>query len=227
MEARSRTHDDHGTHAISFSSISPRTTRAVVRIGFIGAGTVAQAIAAHATRAGHQVVLSNSRTPETLLDLAVGLGRGASAGTPQEAATADLAVLAVPWPLVRPALARVPDWSGRILIDATNQFADGKSIPDDLGDETGSEVVARHPPGASVVKAFNTLYASELAADPLRTGGRMLLFYSGDYADANQLLDDFAASIGFAPVGIGGLRNGGRLMQIGGPLSGLHAVRLA
>jgi predicted dinucleotide-binding enzyme len=198
-----------------------------LRIGFIGAGTVAQAIAAHATLAGHQVVLSNSRGPETLRDVALGLGLGASAGTPQEAATADLVVLAVPWPLVRPALAQVSDWSGRILIDATNQFADGKGIPDDLGDETGSEVVARHAPGASVVKAFNTLYGSELAADPGRTGGRMLLFYSGDHAYANQLLDDFAAGIGFAPVGIGGLRDGGRLMQIGGPLSGLHAVRLA
>jgi hypothetical protein len=196
-----------------------------MRIGFIGAGTVAQAIAAHATLAGHQVVLSNSRGPETLRDVALGLG--VSAGTPREAATADLVVLAVPWPLVRPALAQVPDWSGRILIDATNQFADGKGIPADLGDETGSEVVARHAPGASVVKAFNTLYGSELAADPRRTGGRMLLFYSGDHAYANQLLDDFAASVGFAPVLIGGLRDGGRLMQIGGPLSGLHAVRLA
>jgi hypothetical protein len=225
MEARSRTHDSHGTHVISFSSISSRTTGAVVRIGFIGAGTVAQAIAAHATLAGHQVVLSNSRGAETLRDVALGLG--ASAGTPREAATADLVVLAVPWPLVRPALAQVPDWSERILIDATNQFADGKGIPDALGDETGSEVVARHAPGASVVKAFNTLYGSELAADPRRTGGRMLLFYSGDHAYPNQLLDDFAASIGFAPVLIGGLRDGGRLMQIGGPLSGLHAVRLA
>jgi predicted dinucleotide-binding enzyme len=225
MAARSRTHDAHGAHVISFSSISSRTTGAVVRIGFIGAGTVAQAIAAHATLAGHQVLLSNSRGPETLRDLALGLG--ASAGTPQEAATADLVVLAVPWPLVRPALAQVPDWSGRILIDATNQFADGKGIPDDLGDETGSEVVARHARGASVVKAFNTLYGSELVADPRRTGGRMLLFYSGDHAYANQRLDDFAASIGFAAVRIGGLRDGGRLMQIGGPLSGLHAVRLA
>jgi hypothetical protein len=226
MEARSRTHDSHGTHPISFSSISSQTTGAVVRIGFIGAGTVAQAIAAHATLAGHQVVLSNSRGPETLHDVALRLGLGVSADTPREAATADLVVLAVPWPLIGPALAQVPDWS-EILIDATNQFADGKGIPDDLGDETGSEVVARHAPGASVVKAFNTLYGSELAADPRRTGGRMLLFYSGDHAYANQLLDDFAASIGFAPVLIGGLRDGGRLMQIGRPLSGLHAVRLA
>jgi hypothetical protein len=198
-----------------------------MRIGFIGAGTVAQAIAAHATLAGHQVILSNSRAPETVHDVVLELGRGVSAGTPQKAATADLVVLAVPWPLVRLALAQVPDWSGRILIDATNQFADGKGIPDDLGDETGSEVVASHAPGARVVKAFNTLYGSELAADPRRPGGRMLLFYSGDHAYANQQLDDFAASIGFAPVGIGGLRDGGRLMQIGGPLSGLHAVRLA
>jgi hypothetical protein len=198
-----------------------------MRIGFIGAGTVAQAIAAHATLAGHQVVLSNSRGPETLDDVVLRLGRGVSAGTPQQAATTDLVVLAVPWLLVRPALAQVPDWSGRILIDATNQFADGRSIPDDLGGDTGSKVVAKVAAGASVVKAFNTLYGSELAAHPLRSGGRMLLFYAGDHAHANQELDDFAASIGFVLVRIGGLRDGGRPMQITGPLSGLHAVRLA
>lgn len=132
-----------------------------MRIGFIGAGTVAQAIAAHALGSGHQVILSNSRGPETLRDLVSTLGSGATGGTPEQAAAADLVVLAVPWPAVRPALEQVADRTGCVLVDATNQFADGRSVPDELGDATGSDVVAALARGANVVKAFGTLSVNE------------------------------------------------------------------
>ena len=207
-------------------SVSAKTPRSVARVGFIGAGTVAEAIAAHALRAGCQVVLSNSRGPETLEDLVDRLGSGAAAGTAEQAAQADVIVLAVPWPVVRAALEQVNDWTGRVLVDATNQFADGRSVPDDLGETTGSEVIAALADGAKVVKAFGTLYGPQMAADPRRDGGRLLLFYAGDDDDANRAVRDFATRIGFAAVRIGGLRDGGRLMQLGGPLSGLHAIRL-
>lgn len=197
-----------------------------MQLGFIGAGTVAQAIARHAVRTGSDVVLSNSRGPASLAEVVEALGASARAGTPDEAAASDVVVLAVPWPAVPDALATVSDWTGRTLIDATNQFdANGAAVH--LGDDTGSELVARHAPGADVVKAFNTLYGREMAADPRREGGRLLLFYAGDREPAWQRVHDLADGFGFAPLRIGGLRDGGRLMQVDrGPLSGLHAIAL-
>lgn len=94
-----------------------------MKIGTLGAGTVAQAIARHAVAHGHQVVLSNSRGPASLAGLADELGPLAHAGTPKEAAAAELVVLAVGWPRIPDAVAGLPPFDGRIVIDATNQFA--------------------------------------------------------------------------------------------------------
>jgi hypothetical protein len=95
----------------------------------------------------------------------------------------------------------------------------------DLGDLTGSEYVASLLPGARVVKAFNTLYGRYIAADPVHDAGRQLLFLAGDDPAARTQVADLAAAWGFAPVDLGSLREGGRLMQLGGPLSGLHALK--
>ncbi|MBF6340846.1 MULTISPECIES: NADPH-dependent F420 reductase [Nocardia] len=189
-----------------------------MNFGTIGAGTVAQAVAGHLVTAGHKVTLSNSRGPDTLLDVVTRLGPLASAGTADEAAAADMVFLTVMWPQVGDALAGLPEWDGRILVDTTNAFAD-------LEVETASEFVAERAPGARVVKAFNTLYAQYIAADPRHTEGRQLLFYAGDDEAAKADFHTVADGIGFAPVDAGSLRDGGRLMQIGGPLSALHALR--
>jgi len=76
-----------------------------------------------------------------------------------------------------------------------------------------------------VVKAFNTLYGHYIAADPVHHNGRQLLFLAGDDMGAKSQVTDMAAAWGFAPVDMGSLREGGRLMQLGGPLSGLHALK--
>jgi hypothetical protein len=198
-----------------------------MKIGTIGAGTVAQAIARHAVRHGHQVVLSNSRGPASLADLAEDLGPLASAGTPGEAAVAELVVLAVGWPQIPDAVGAVASFDGRIVIDASNQFASPppRARPADLGELTGSEYVASLMPGARVVKAFNTLYGQYIAADPRHEAGRQVLFLAGDDTDAKTTVKDLTAEFGFAPVDLGSLREGGRLMQLGGPLSGLHALK--
>ena len=93
-----------------------------MRIGFLGAGEVAQAFAIHLLNAGHEVLLSNSRGPGSLTQLVSTLGKGAKAATMDEAAKAPMVVLAVPWPKVEAVLGKLPDWEGRILIDATNHF---------------------------------------------------------------------------------------------------------
>jgi 8-hydroxy-5-deazaflavin:NADPH oxidoreductase len=128
-----------------------------MKIGIIGAGGIGQAFAAQAVKAGYAVVLSNSRSPESLATVVGALGVRATAGTRQEAARADVVVLAVPWQQVAAALADLPPWNGGILIDATNPV----ELPDfrlaNLGDRTSSEVVASMAPGARVVKTANTL----------------------------------------------------------------------
>jgi 8-hydroxy-5-deazaflavin:NADPH oxidoreductase len=136
-------------------------------------------------------------------------------------------LLAIPWTKVPAALEGLPDWGGTVLIDATNQFVSVTPtvVIDDLGDETGSERVASLAPGARVVKAFNTLFARVLAADPRHDAGRQVVFYAGDDADAKTRFRELAEAFGFATVDLGSLHEGGRLMQPGAPLSGLHVLK--
>src|SRR5438309_5922212 len=158
-----------------------------MRIGIIGAGGIAQAVAKQALSAGYEVMLSNSRGPETLKAVVQRLGAGAAAGSVLEAAQADLVVLAVPWSNVAKALEGLPDWNGCILIDATNP-TDGP--PDfklaDLGGKTSSQVVASLAPGARVVKALNTLIVANLSADPREAGVRRVLSMSADETPAKS-----------------------------------------
>ncbi|MEU4596499.1 NAD(P)-binding domain-containing protein [Nocardia sp. NPDC023988] len=198
-----------------------------MKIGMLGAGEVAQAIARHAIRHGHEVVLSNSRGPASLAPLVKDLGALATAATPAEAAVADLVVLAVPWPQIPDAVAGLPRLDKTVVIDTTNQFASLSPTPEiaDLGDLTGSEYVASLLPGARVVKAFNALYAQFIAPDPRHEAGRQVLFLAGDDADAKSTVRNLTSEFGFAPVDLGTLREGGRLIQLGGPLSALHALQ--
>ncbi|MEU4144737.1 NADPH-dependent F420 reductase [Streptomyces parvulus] len=198
-----------------------------MKIGTVGAGTVAQAVARHAVTHGHEVVLSNSRGPASLSGLVGELGPLSHAGTPQEAAAAAIVVLAVGWPQVPDVATALPDLGGRIVIDATNQFASPPPQAEiaDLGELTGSEYVASLLPGARVVKAFNTLYGQYIAADPRHPAGRQVLFLAGDDADAKATVRDLTGAFGFAPVDLGSLREGGRLMQLDGPLSALHVLK--
>lgn len=198
-----------------------------MHIGTIGAAAVAQAVAAHAIRAGHQVTLSNSRGPETLGEVIERLGPGARAGTREDAAAADLVLLAAPWVKVPQALAGLPDWQGRILMDATNHFAtyapDYQRSP--LDGRTSSEIVASLAPGARVVKVFNTLVARLIAARPDERGGRRVLFLSGDDAEAKQQVANLVTSFGFSPLDLGCLKDGGRMQQLDNPLAGPDLIR--
>ena len=191
-----------------------------MKIGIIGAGGIAQAVARQALGAGYEVILSNSRGPDTLKTVVHALGSGATAGTVREAAQADLVVLAVQWSNVAKALAGLSDWNGRILIDATNPT---NGPPDfklaELGGKTSSQVVASLARGARVVKALNTLTAANLGADPRAGGGRRVLFVSGDDVSAKQEVVRVLDRIGFATIDLGSLAIGGALQQFpGGPL---------
>jgi predicted dinucleotide-binding enzyme len=199
-----------------------------MRFGTIGAGTIGKALAHHVIKAGYPIVLSNSRGPSTLTETVTELGPLASAGTVAEAAQADVVFLAAGYLDVPAALAGLPDWDGRILVDTTNQFQliDGEYAALDLGDQTGSEVIAALAPGARVIKAFNTLYAAYIEPDPHHDAGRQVVFYAGDDPDAKTTFHNVLDQFGFAPVDVGDLHHGGQLMQVnGGPLSALHILK--
>jgi 8-hydroxy-5-deazaflavin:NADPH oxidoreductase len=193
-----------------------------MKIGFIGAGAVAQTISRHLLPLGHKVVLSNSRGKASLEDVVQRLGRGASAGTTVQAADQDMVVLAVAWSAVEAALRTVPDWSGRVLVDATNRVA--SFDPFSLGDLTGptsSEVVANLAPGATVLKAFNSVPMAWID-DVSTSKPKTVLFLSGDSDEAKRPLSNLLEEAGFSCVDLGGLALGGRLQQLGGPLAGLR-----
>ncbi|MCX5096436.1 NAD(P)-binding domain-containing protein [Streptomyces sp. NBC_00365] len=137
-------------------------------IGIVGAGEIGRAVADKAVRQGHEVLIGNSRGPETLKAVVEQLGPKAHAVTAEEAAQPDLIFLAVPFFAV-PDLTSLTDWSRKIVVDTTNQFAEANPWRGryDVGDLTGSEWVAERLPGARIVKAFNSLFAAFIAADLL------------------------------------------------------------
>ncbi|MDQ7809792.1 hypothetical protein Q5425_39220 [Amycolatopsis sp. A133] len=111
-----------------------------------------------------------------------------------------------------------------MLVDATNDYTGPPSGPEG---ETSSEVVARRAPGARVLKAFNHLFAATLAADPRRPEGNRVLFVSGDDEEAKKAFTGLLTDLGFAPIDLGGLADGGRLHQVpSGPLLGQDLLRL-
>jgi 8-hydroxy-5-deazaflavin:NADPH oxidoreductase len=189
-------------------------------VGIIGAGRIGQAMAQTALRAGRQVVIANSRGPESLASVVASLGDGVSAGTINDAAAADIVVVAVMWPDVPKAVEGVV-WEGRIVIDPTNDFD-----PSDLGGRTSSEVFADLVSPARVVKAANTLVAAVLGSDPREAGGRRALFLSGDDAEAKSEVVSLFEDAGFFAIDLGGLREGGQMQQVGAPLARHNLIRL-
>ena len=198
-----------------------------MNIGIIGAGGIGQAFAGHVAKAGYEVIVSNSRGPESLVDVVSRLGPRVRAGTRQEAAQADVVFVSVGWEQVRAALADLPAWGGRILIDATNPVLQPGFRLAELRGSTSSEVVASMVPGARVVKTANTLLRDVLAAEPKQNGGRRVLFMSGDDRDAKGQVSAILEKAGFATIDLGGLATGGKLQQFpGGPLPTLNLIKL-
>ena len=185
-------------------------------IGFIGAGHIGSAVARAAIAAGHSVVLSNSRGPETLADLVSELGPSARAATPIEAARAgDLVVVTIP--LKNIADVPVEPLAGKVVIDTNNYYPQRDGHIAELDDEstTTAELLQRHLPSSKVVKAFNHIYASQITTDgtPAGTPNRRALVIAGDDPAAKtavtQLLDQF----GYDTVDAGPLAEGWRIQR--------------
>jgi 8-hydroxy-5-deazaflavin:NADPH oxidoreductase len=173
-----------------------------------------------ARRAGRDVVIANSRGPESLKSVVSALGEGVSAVTADEAAAAGIVVIAVPWDRVPEAVQGL-NWNSQVVIDATNDWA-----ADDLQGRTSSEIVAGLVAGARVVKAANTLGAEVLGSDPQDAGGQRVIFLSGDDADAKADVVVLFKDAGFAAIDLGELATGGEMQQIHHPLAGVNLIRL-
>ena len=185
-------------------------------IGLIGAGNIGSQVARLAVASNHDVVISNSRGPETLSALVAELGPRARAATAAEAARAgDIVVVSVPLKNYRSV--PVEPLAGKIVIDTNNYYpARDGSIPQlDNESTTTSELLQAHLPTSKVVKAFNHIYAAQLTTDgrPAGTKNRRALVIAGDDPEAKATVTRLLDQFGFDTVDAGPLKEGWRIQR--------------
>ena len=185
-------------------------------LGLIGAGNIGGQLARLAVARDVDVVISNSRGPETLTELVAELGPRARAGTAAEAAAAgDLVVVTVP--LKNYAQVPVAPLAGKIVIDTNNYYPQRDGQIAELDDErtTVSELLQAHLPESKVVKAFNNIMAADLTADgaPAGSPDRRALPVAGDDAEAKRVVVELLDSYGFDAVDVGALADGWRFQR--------------
>jgi predicted dinucleotide-binding enzyme len=186
----------------------------------IGAGNIGSAVAGHFARIGLDVGVAASRGPAGVAPLADALGSHVVPTDVSDALLADVVVLAVPFDAVKSLVEQVPDWTGRIIVDATNAIDYSNFSPADLGGRASSDLVEEWAKNARVVKAFGHTWAKVLAREPGDGhGGRRVLFLSGNDAGANGEVAELITRFGFEPIDLGRNDQGGLLQQFGGPLT--------
>ncbi|HXE11856.1 MAG TPA: NADPH-dependent F420 reductase [Bryobacteraceae bacterium] len=173
-----------------------------MRIGIIGAGNVGSTLGAGWSKAGHKIIFG-SRDPTSQKMTELARNTGATAGSNQEAAEADVVVLTTPWPATKEAVSGLL-LAGKVLVDVTNPL-----LPDLSGLEvgtttSGAEQVAQWANGALVVKAFNTV-GFNVMAHPQYKDGDAVMFYCGDNAGAKATVHQLAMDLGFDPHDAGPL----------------------
>jgi 8-hydroxy-5-deazaflavin:NADPH oxidoreductase len=196
-------------------------------IGIIGAGAIGSAFAKALAGKGLEAIIANSRGPASLADLARELGPTITPGTREQAAAQDIVLVAVNWSKLPTALAGLPHFGGRVVIDANNPIEAPLFKPAELHGRMSSKIFAELVPGARVVKAFNHLPAHFISDDPQAEGGRRVLFFAGDDAQAKAAVSGLIERLGFFGIDLGSLEAGGQLVQIpGGTLPVHNLVKL-
>jgi 8-hydroxy-5-deazaflavin:NADPH oxidoreductase len=184
-------------------------------IGLIGAGHIGSQLARLAVAHGYDIVISNSRGPETLVPLVAELGPHARAATPSEAAAADIVVVTIPLKAIR--AVPVAPLKGKIVIDTNNYYPQRDGHIPELDNEsmTTAELLQRHLRESKVVKAFNHIYAAELTThgQPKGTPNRRALAIAGDDAAAKRVVGDMIDRFGFDVVDAGPLSEGWRIQR--------------
>lgn len=199
-------------------------------IGILGSGALGSNVARALANKGVSAIIANRSGPESLSARVKELGPTITAGTLEQAAQADIVLVAVPWVAIESLLGSLPAWNNRIVIDGTNPvlFLDPNSAEAkdptnplaaygikaiDLDGKSSSSVVRDLVPGARLVKAFNHLDVAVLP-EPEVSGGKRTLFYSGDDAAAKAEVRNLLETCGYFAVDLGSLDTGGRLMEL-------------
>jgi predicted dinucleotide-binding enzyme len=179
----------------------------------IGFGTIGQALAKAFARSGIDVSVATTRDPESFAAAAAAIGPGIIPKTLAEAVKADIIFLAVRFESHPDVAKALPTWEGKIIVDVTNAY--GVPLEDPHG-QPSARVVAQAFTGARLVKGFNHLVATVLAQDPAVQGGRRVVFLASDDDGAAAEIAALAEKLGFAPIKLGGLSEGGLLVQAHG-----------
>jgi 8-hydroxy-5-deazaflavin:NADPH oxidoreductase len=176
----------------------------------IGFGKIGQALARAFARSGIEVSVATTRDPESFASAAAAIGPTIIPKKLAEAVKADIVFLAVGFGSHQDVAKALPTWKGKTIIDVTNAY--GVS-PEALGGQPSSRLVAQAFTGGRLVKGFNHLGAAVLAQDPAVHGGRRVVFLASDDDDAAEEIGALAENLGFSPIKLGGLSEGGLLVQ--------------
>jgi predicted dinucleotide-binding enzyme len=179
----------------------------------IGFGTVGQALARAFARKNIKVSVAGRRPPEALASDAKAIGPTVIPTSLQDALKAEIVLLAVPFGAYQDIAKAAASWQRKIVIDVTNAYG---VPPEELGGLPSSVAISKALTGARLVKAFNHLPAQKLAADPDIKGGRRVIFLSSDDEKAAAQVAGLVEQLGFAPVPLGKLAEGGLLVQARG-----------
>ena len=179
----------------------------------IGFGNIGQALAKAFARNGIEVSVATTRDPQSFASTAAAIGPQIIPKTLAEAVKADIIFLAVRFESHPDVAKALPTWKGKTIIDVTNAY--GVS-PEELGGQPSSRFIAQAFTGAKLVKGFNHLGAGVLGQDPAVKGGRRVVFLASDDDGAAEEVGALAENLGFSPIKLGGLSEGGLLVQARG-----------
>lgn len=176
----------------------------------IGFGKIGQALARAFARSGIEVSVATTRDPESFASAAAAIGPEIIPKKLAEAVKADIVFLAVGYKSHQDVAKALSIWQGKTIVDVTNAYG---VPPEELGGQPSSRVVAQAFTGGRLVKGFNHLGAAVLGQDPAVHGGRRVVFLASDDDDAAEEIGALAENLGFAPIKLGGLSEGGLLVQ--------------
>ena len=183
----------------------------------VGFGNIGQALAKAFARKGIEVSVATTRDPKSFAADAAAIGPTIIPKKLAEAIKADIVFLAVRFESHRDVAKALPTWQGKTIVDVTNAY--GVS-PEKLGEQPSSKFIAQAFGGARLVKGFNHLIAATLDQDPGVRGGRRVVFLASDDDAAAAEIGALAENLGFAPIKLGGLSEGGLLVQARGNIWG-------
>ena len=185
----------------------------VASYAIVGFGKIGQALAKAFARNGIKVSVATTRDPKSFASAAAAIGPGIIPTTLAEAVKADVIFLAVRFESHPDVAKALPNWQGKTIVDVTNAYG----VPlERLGGQPSARFVAQAFTGGKLVKGFNHLGAAILDKDPAVHGGRRVVFLASDDDGAAAEIGALAENLGFAPIKLGGLSEGGLLVQARG-----------